>query len=49
MLSAMHEAAVRDEIARGEEQEGGSASPFELTFMHISPEKVREAANWPDE
>lgn len=49
LLEDMHEEAVRDAIEQGEEPPYVQPSPFELTFMHVSAEAVRDAAAWPDD
>ncbi len=48
LLDSLHREALRQAIESGEEPPYAHPSPFELTFMHVSPEAVREAATWPD-
>lgn len=49
ILDKLHKEAVDQAIQEGEAPEGSQPVPFELTFMHISPEAVREAAAWSDD
>ncbi|PSJ51729.1 hypothetical protein [Pseudaminobacter soli (ex Li et al. 2025)] len=49
LFEKMHEEALREAIERGEEPPYVQPSPFELTFMHVTGEAVREAATWPDD
>ena len=49
MIEAMHATVVRDAIQRGEESPDALPSPFELTFMHVSAEAVKEVAMQPDD
>ena len=48
LLEDMHEEALRAAIEQGEEPPYVQPSPFELTFMHVTAENVRDAATWPD-
>jgi hypothetical protein len=48
MIEGMHAAIVNDAIRRGEESADALPSPFELTFMHVSPEVVEKVATQPD-
>ncbi|MDX8503403.1 hypothetical protein RFM99_34165 [Mesorhizobium sp. VK4C] len=49
MIEGMHAAVVQDAIQRGEEPADALPSPFELTFMHVSPEVVEKVATQPDD
>ena len=48
LLEGMHAAAVRDAIQRGEAPPDALPSPFELTFMHVGAEAVKQVAMQPD-
>ncbi|TPI22010.1 hypothetical protein [Mesorhizobium sp. B4-1-1] len=49
LIEAMHAAVIKDAIQRGEESADALPSPFELTFMHVSPEVVEKVATQPDD
>ncbi|PWJ92571.1 hypothetical protein C8D77_102344 [Mesorhizobium loti] len=44
MIEGMHAAVVNDAIQRGEAPPDALPSPFELTFMHVGAEAVKEVA-----
>lgn len=48
LLEGMHAAAVKDAIQRGEAPPDALPSPFELTFMHVGAEAVKQVATQPD-
>jgi len=49
LIEGMHAAVIKDAIQRGEKSADALPSPFELTFMHVSPEVVEKVAMQPDD
>ncbi|RWC64016.1 hypothetical protein [Mesorhizobium sp.] len=48
-IEQMHAKIISDGIRRGEYLPGDLPSPFELTFMHVSTEAVKDVTTWPDD
>ena len=48
VIEGMHAAAVKDAIQQGKAPPDALPSPFELTFMHVGAEAVKQVAMQPD-